>query len=230
MEFITRAFKTVNLQEFGTVSTPDLAFTYDLNCPHKRQYVLRMCIREPHKEFTIPDELLWVKDLVLQANQVQLSAGIKHAYCYITIRHGEHTAVTEDIWHTDGYSEVLTHIPEQNYIVTSNDCTEFVTLPIIFPRDFNTSKHDVVEYIDKVVTASDTTIQQALPNEVRVFDPYVIHRRPPGAFGKERTFVRVTFVPIEICDDACTPNPLLAPKFYNRSADTTRCTLQQYRS
>ena len=72
-------------------------------------------------------------------------------------------------------------------------------------------------------------VQKALPNIVYVFDPYVIHRRPPKAFGTQRTFVRVTFVPIEIYDDACTSNPLLPSKVYNRTASCTRDSLKEYK-
>jgi len=226
--FVERAFNALNVKYFEKAALPDKAFDYELNCPLDRQYILRMMIKQPHQEFNIPPELKWCEDLIMKSHQMQLDNNIKHSYCYITVRHGIHDAVTEDIWHTDGYSEIITHIPEQNYIVTSDYCTEYVEIPLTFPKSFDALKHNIVEYIDNKVTELQPKIHVAKANVVYVFDPYVIHRRPVEAFGKQRTFVRVTFVPIEVCDDACYINPNIEKKTYNRNADTTRNKLTSF--
>lgn len=226
--FVERAFNSVNLKQFLTPCKPDKAFKYELNCPYERQYILRMMLKEPHKEFKIPEELKWCEDLIMKCNEMQLKNNIRHSYCYITVRHGFVDTNTDYEWHTDGYSEVLTHIPEQNYIVTSNDATEYVELPIKFPKDFSALKHNLVDYIGKEIEKKKPEIKTAKANVVYIFDPYVIHRRPISAQNKTRTFVRVTFVPIEICDDACFENPMIGKKVYNRNASTTRNRLKNY--
>ena len=235
LKFVKRAFKSVNLNQFKKGSEPDKVFEYKLNCPEEDQHILRMMIKEPHSDFMIPKELEWCRDLIIACDNVQQENNIRHGYCYITVRHGIHRSTTEDIWHTDGYSEIITHIPEQNYIVTSNNCTEYINLPIVFPADFSALKHNIVSYINEEIDLLDEKtlnrkIKTALPNTVYVFDPYVIHRRPVDAFGIQRTFVRVTFVPIEIYDDKCAPNPLIdkSNRHYNRTAKYTRDGLQDY--
>lgn len=233
--FVKRAFKAVNLKRFKKSHTADKVAKYILNCPYEDQHILRMMIRKPHGEFVIPKELEWVKDLVELCNNIQEQNNIRHPFCYITVRHGIHKCTTEDEWHTDGYSEVITHLPEQNYIVTNGEhTTEILPIHIKFPKKFNALKHDVVKYINSVISKIpkvlvNEVITKALPNTVYVFDPYVIHRRPPEAFGTQRTFVRVTFVPIEIYDDACTPNPLMERVTYNRNASCTRDKLEEYK-
>ena len=227
--WLKRANKAVNLKQFSQSCRPDHVFNYNVKCPHKEQHILRMMVKQPHKDFTIPKELYWLRSLINKCNEYQLVNNIRHSYCYVTVRHGPVQSVTDDEWHTDGYSEVLTHIPEQNYIVTSNHCTEYVELPIKFPKDFDALQHAVHRYIESNVIKCAPEIKTALPDKVYIFDPYVIHRRPPASFGKQRTFVRITFVPIAICDDACTTNPVIGLKMYDRQASTTRCKLQQYK-
>jgi len=229
MEYLKRAFTAIGLHGFKTTNFPDKVFDYELECPHDRQYILRMMIREPHGEFKIPTELEWCEDLIVKCDAKQKEHNLNHSFCYITVRHGLLDSETDDEWHTDGYSEMITHLPEQNYIVTSNSPTEYIGLPIAFPEDFDAKKHNLVTYINSEVERKQPKVLKAQSNKVYVFDPYVIHRRPVGIEGKMRTFVRVTFVPVEIMDDNCTPNPLLAIRRYNRTADTVRGKLIEYK-
>lgn len=229
MEHLKRAFTAIGLHGFKTINFPEKVFDYELKCPYERQYILRMMIREPHGEFKLPEELLWCKELIEKCDATQRENNLNHSYCYITVRHGLLDSVTDDEWHTDGYSEMITHLPEQNYIVTSNSPTEYVGLPMKFPVDFDAKKHNLTEYINTEVNLQQPKVLKAQANSVYIFDPYVIHRRPIGIEGKMRTFVRVTFVPVEIMDDDCTPNPLIPVKKYNRTADTVRSKLINYK-
>lgn len=226
--FIDRAFDVVNVKHFKNICPPDEVFDYELKCPFHRQYILRMMIKEPHQEFKIPEELEWCREMVEKCNNIQIENNIRHSYCYISVRHGKVDTKTDSEWHTDGYSEVLTHIPEQNYIITSNEPTEYVEMPIDFPEDFDALKHNIVSFINKEIEKKNPEIKKAKENTMYVFDPYVIHRRPLSAKNKKRTFVRITFVPIEICDDACFDNPLMEKRIYNRNANTTRNKLTNY--
>lgn len=219
-----RAFTAINLGSYNELSYPDYVFDYTLSCPHERQYVLRAMIKDIHKDFNIPSELEWTRELVMKCHEHQMENNIRHAFCYITVRHGIHTAVTDDEWHVDGFSQVITCLPEQNYIVANSYPTEYVALPIDFPKDFNPLRHDAQKYIQDEVAASGVEAQTTKANVVNLFDPYVIHRRPVDAEGKERTFVRITFVSVEICDDDC----YTAFGKYNRTASDTRDKLVSY--
>jgi len=44
-------------------------------------------------------------------------------------------------------------------------------------------------------------------------EPYVIHRRPPNTQGIHRTFVRISFTPIEIMDINNTENPAIQTNY-----------------
>jgi len=229
MKFVERSKKALSLDQFNTPKEPDHVFDFNTaSCPHDRQYILRMMIREPHGVLLLPESLEWIRPMVEQADEVQRKAGIRHGFLYATVRHGICTSETDDEWHTDGYSEIISHIPEQNYIVTSNHCTEYISMPIDFPEDFDAIKHDMVGYINIAVEKQKPEVKTAKANAVYVFDPYVIHRKPAAANGKMRTFVRLSYLPIEIYDDKCEPNPLKQNRVYNRIARATRDTLTPY--
>ena len=225
--FLSRAFRAVNLNDFDG-SAPDFAFHHKLDCPHDRQYVLRMMVKEPHSDVFLPEDLEWCREAIEKAQATQDQCGLRHGFIYLTVRHGLHDATTDDEWHVDGFSQVISHIPEQNYIATSNDCTEYAECPVDFPSDFDPFKHDIVDWINRTVDVMKPEVKTTEPDTFYVFDPYVVHRRPKEALGKMRTFVRISFLPIEIYDDHCEPNPLMFQRRYNRIAKDARNKLEPY--
>lgn len=95
----------------------------------------------------------------------------------------------------------------------------------MFPDDFNPRIHNVNDYLSNFV--DDEKITTLEDEFVYVMDPYILHRRPSSTFGKLRTFVRITFVPIEINDIRNTQNPLL-PREYSEDGVEYRNSLLVY--
>lgn len=150
-------------------------------------------------------------------------------YCYVTVRSGLVESVTDDDWHTDGFSMNITHLPEQNYCWSNVYPTEFVEKGIVFPKDFSPFAHNIHQYIGDALIANPEPITVANPNTIYCFDPYVIHRRPQIPEGIQRTFVRVSYTPIEIIDGANTENPLLPrPKCERNAVKEFRDKLARY--
>lgn len=225
-----RGLRPVNLEQFSCENDFEYVDTVPLVIPDERQYILRMLIRRPFQDFKIPSEISWINPLVEAAqNYQQSTVGIIHPYCYITIRSGHVESVTDDEWHTDGFSLNITHLPEQNYCWSNVFPTEFVTIPIQFPKDFSPFKHNVHQYIQDFLNVRGHVINTARDNSLYCFDPYVIHRRPQIPSGIKRAFVRVSFTPIEIVDDNNTQNPLLPVPNYGRDAvKSFRNSLERY--
>lgn len=184
-------------------------FAADLtNLPTNEQYVLRMMVRNPaNPTLTLPAELEWLRDLIERCNEHQQAMDIHQPYVYVTVRHGIVKSITDDLWHVDGFSMRVPHIPEQNYIIATNQATEVLEQQIVLPEDFDPFRHNIHQYFQDVANASMVTT----PNDsvVYLIDPYVVHRRPAVTVNTWRTFVRISFIPIEIEDDTCTINPLI---------------------
>lgn len=210
-----RGKKIFNLKQFNNNNYPEFVKSIKVICPYKRQYILRMLIKEAYNDFQIPQELNWAKPLIEEAIKYQKDiVNISHSFCYITIRHGLVTSETDDIWHVDGFSTLINHIPEQNYGWANCYPTEFLAKRIKFPKDFNPLIHNAHQFIQSKINKYDN-IFNIHPNTLFCFDPYVIHRRPQIPKDIVRTFVRISFDPIEIKDVNNTINPLL-PKYYIR--------------
>lgn len=210
-----RARKIFNLKQFNKNNYPELVRYIKVYCPYERQYVLRMLIKEAYNSFKIPEELKWIEPIVEEAYRYQKEVvKIEHSFCYVTIRHGLVTSVTDDEWHVDGFSTLISHIPEQNYGWANCYATECIIKKIKFPKDFNSLVHNAHPFIQSKINKQDNLFN--IPsNMLFCFDPYVIHRRPQVPEDTIRTFVRVSFDPIEIKDINNTPNPLI-PKQYKR--------------
>lgn len=221
-----RAKRALNVGEFAAAGAPEVIGPVALVCPVERQYVLRMAVRVDGKDFHIPDELAWLREAFDMALAYQRGVvGVEHSFCYITVRHGFVTSETDDAWHVDGFSTRITHIPEQNYIWTNVNSTEFVDLAVPFPDGFDPLVHNVNSYLETRI--KDTPVQQCAPGVLTCMDPYILHRRPVGSEGMVRTFVRISFVPIEINDVHNTPNPLI-PRAYDRDGVAFRRELLDY--
>jgi hypothetical protein len=93
----------INLKQFNQLNEPLEVGSLDLTTPENRQYILRMLIKRPFEELAIPDYLLWTKPLIDLAFINQEKLGVRHPFCYITVRHGFVTTKTDDSWHVDGF-------------------------------------------------------------------------------------------------------------------------------
>ena len=203
-----RAKVILNTEQYNALNHPELVRRLSLSPPSERQYVLRMLIKKSRGEYQIPEELQWCLPLIETSIAYQRNViGINHSFCYLTIRHGEVTSINDDEWHADGFSMRINHIPEQNYVWTDILPTEYVVKPIDL-YNFNPLTQNIHTRIGNEIT-SDDEIKTLLPKTIYCMDPYVIHRRPSILDKTQRTFIRLSFTPIEINDINNTINPLM---------------------
>lgn len=183
--------------------------------PPQRQYVLRMLVQSPYSRgLCLPLELEWIRPALKEALSWQKSSvGVRHPYVYVTSRCGPVRSTTDDAWHVDGFSTRFTHVPEANYLwVASKNPTQYKHVREKFPNDFNPLTHNVHKYLANRAYKYQT---HALESKALYFmDPYVLHRRPPGTTGEERSFLRISLTPIEIPDVNNTVNPLINTTHY----------------
>lgn len=187
--------------------------------PRGEQRILRMMIRSPETvTFQIPEYLEWLAPTICLANDIQEDRGIRSPYVYVTVRHGiaQTNEFRDDVWHVDGFSMRKAHIPEQNYIWANRSGTEVLNQEINLPDDFDPFKHNIHQYFQDVAAEKNVAVLDT--HVLYGIDPYVVHRRPVVTAGTQRTFFRISFIPIEIEDDTCMVNPLIPrPRPYGRA-------------
>jgi hypothetical protein len=211
-----RSFNALNLKQYAENNKLDYLGQFEnLEIPFKRQYILRCLIKEPFGAFEIPESLEWIKPLIDASNKHQEDIiGIKQPFCYVTVRNGYVTSETDDEWHVDGISLNITHLPEQNYCWVNHSPTEYIEGTFNFPKDFSGLKHNIHLYFQDNVN-EDHEIKKVIPYGLYCMDPYIFHRRPKFIENKIRTFVRISYTPIEIMDINNTENILL-PRNHKR--------------
>lgn len=211
-----RAFRAINLDFFKSIRYPESCGFKELDLPNEEQYILRLLIEEPYSGIKLPNQYKWTLPIIREAKIAQKKmVGVRHPFTYLTIRHGMVRSENDDVWHTDGFSTRFNHLPEQNYIWVNNFPTEYTALPISFPDDFNSQFHNIHLFLQDVIPDTQE-VSSLRKNYIYAMDPYVVHRRPKEAYGKQRTFLRVSFTPIEIIDKDNTFNPEI-PRNYTRS-------------
>lgn len=208
-----RAFTILNLKQYSEINLPQQLGRVSLSFPEERQYILRMFIKDMFGEWQIPEEIYWISPMLKLAVDNQKRMGIRQPFVYVTIRNGIVDSKTDDDWHVDGFSLGITHLPEQNYIWSNDYPTEYVEKAFDFPEDFDGNVHNIHSFFQKRIKPEEVMRMQS--KVVYGLDPYVVHRRPAEATGKNRCFVRISFTPIEIRDKNNSYNPLI-PTAYKR--------------
>jgi hypothetical protein len=213
--FVDRAQRLLNLRDFAEKSMPfPVAFNTAFPTTD-RQYILRMMVRSAIEKLSIPKELFWLAPTIRNLVKYQDSHGLHNPFIYVTVRHGIVTSETDDQWHVDGFSMRTPHVPEQNYICVEGDiATQYLLKSWQIPDTFDPLVHNIHEFFRD--DHQPGQVATGTPGMIYAIDPYCVHRRPPQVVNKKRTFWRISFVPIEIKDDTCTPNPLFLPKVYGR--------------
>ncbi len=191
----------------------------------KEQYILRMPIYTPTSNgWRIPTYLNWIYPALATAIYEQGKIGVAHPFVYVTVRSGIVRSTTDDVFHADGFSMRIPHVPEQNYIWSDVFGTESLQQNFEFPDDFDPLKHNIHQFFQDRASVAPVVLETGRLYQI---DPYNVHRRPEVPKGTQRTFFRISFVPIEIEDDTCMQNPMMAPRApYNRA--DIRDTLTRY--
>ena len=109
---INRCLKALNLAQFNKLNAPLEVGELQLTPPIERQYVLRCLVKQPFKDFAIPDFLEWCRPMIEMAVENQTKLGLIQPFCYVTVRHGAVDSVSDDEWHVDGFSMNITHLPD----------------------------------------------------------------------------------------------------------------------
>lgn len=207
--------KIKTLDDWETLDPPvEVNVDAELEDVPADQMILRMLLRPKYGEFHIPEELDWLKDTILRLSEVDRDiTGIKDSWCYVTVRSGTPFPTTDE-WHFDGGSLRVELIPERNYIWCSKFGVQYKLGGVSYPEDFDPVKHDLFSYARKEVAQS--RVLTADEKMWYLLSPFCLHRRDPMSNGHHRTFVRVSFIDIEVRDVRCTQNPLLPTIAYKR--------------
>lgn len=226
MKLEERAKQNLSLAIYAKAKQKLKSWKMKLDAPQD-QYILRMPIRTPDSDgFKIPDELKWILPALHRSIDTQIELGAVFAFVYVTVRAGIVRSVTDDEWHVDGFSMRTPHFPEQNYIWSDVYGTEFLPQNFDIPVDFDPFKHNIHQYFQDRASVTPVTLETSRLYQI---DPYNVHRRPQVPEGTQRAFLRISFIPVEIKDDSCARNPLLALRApYNRA--DIRLNLVRYES
>lgn len=209
-----RFHKPLNLEQYSQVNHPIQVGSVKL--PQQgTQMVLRMLVQAPYSRgLRIPEELEWTREAVQTAQNYQNRViGVRHPFIYVTVRMGPAGCYTTDEWHVDGFSTRYTHLPENNYIAHLGvHPTQWLDQTFDFPEDFDPLEHNIHRYLQGY--ADPQAALETHSETLYMIDPYVVHRRPPESRGWQRTFLRISFTPIEIPDVNNTRNPLIDTPHY----------------
>lgn len=205
---------------FGQPAVRICEAKYAFTPPEDEQMVLRMMVRSPQTfGFKIPNELAWLNGYIRFCNKIHgQMAGKFSPFVYVTVRHGrmQSNRYRDDVWHVDGFSMRMPHVPEHNFIWASEEGTETLEQEVKLPANFDPMRHNIHQYFQDVADEKNMRVLQE--KTIYAIDPYVIHRRPTVTTGIQRTFIRVSFLPVEIEDNTCMVNPLIGRIFpYNRT-------------
>lgn len=222
-----RAFKVLNTEQYSDFNTIDNVGHVELIQPKEEFYILRMLIKRMFGDYQIPNELLWCKSLIEKADAYQKQLGITQPFVYLTIRKGFVKSTTDDEWHVDGFSKTITHLPEQNYVWTDIQPTEYIEKSFNIPSNFNPLKHNIHKFFQRRIDYTDD-IKTMESQVLYGMDPYIIHRRPTIDSNIERCFIRLSFTPIEIEDVNNTLNPLIETNYKRDGIKAMRNSLVDY--
>ena len=183
--------------------------------PEDSMMILRMMVLPKYGNYIIPDQLQWLKPAIFDMSDAdEKITGIKHSWCYVTVRHGPVQSVTDDAWHFDGASFRTGLIPERNYIWCSDHPCQYKTGKLNIPGDFDPLKHNLFTFAAKQL--ENEPIQYAQPKAWYMINPFCLHRRDPASNGQSRTFIRISFPDIEGRDINNTQNPLMPTPAWGR--------------
>lgn len=223
---LKRSKENLSLKNYSEFCEPFKICKIDLDIPKNDIKILRMCIRNNGGEYHIPDSLNWLNDYFHKVlDHHKNFFGVEYPFSYVTVRSGLTEFQTDSAWHVDGFSMREEHLPEKNYIWTSNEGTEYIEKNFYIPESFDPLLYNINNYLSQFV--KDKDIKKLESGFIYCIDPYILHRRPPTTQNIRRTFVRISFVPIQINDVRNTQNPLL-PVEYTKDGIDFRNKLLNY--
>lgn len=210
----------------GRVYSPISHGLLHLNVDDTPQSCLRMPIQYRGGDILLPKEYEWVRPMVESARAILSLRRLRYNFTYLTVRKYVDVGQTAEEPHFDGFSMRVSHIPEQNFVWSETKGTEYFVGRYYLPEGFHPMLHNINKCIC-LPEDEDGGWWEAKPSELIQFDPYVLHKAPVSD-NKNRVFVRVSFVPIEIDDVNNTQNPLLPRTYTVDGVKSFRNTLLGY--
>lgn len=231
MKYMRNFQKLKTIEDYRYLDAPEkveLNIETPLPSYENKIYFLRMLVRAKYGHWNIPKELDFLREIILSLSDYDVErTGIKDSWCYVTVRHGLVTSVTDDEWHFDGSSFRTDIIPERNYVWVNNHPTEYKEGELNIPSDFNPIIHNLFTFASKQLEKNE--IKTTNVKEWNLLSPFCLHRRPDIKSDTYRTFYRICFTDIEGRDINNTQNPLLYTEFYGRNpVETFRNKLINY--
>lgn len=210
--------KLKTLEDYRHLDEPQLiaGIQRDVFCSHPNLMVLRMLVRPKYGSWVVPPELGWLTGALDElATFDRLFTGIKDSWCYITVRSGIPSTVTDDEWHFDGSSFRVELIPERNYVWCDHTPLQYKVGNLEIPKNFDPNRYNLFKFAAKELFYHGIRTVDA--KKWYLLNPFVLHRRDPATpTTKQRTFVRVCFTDVEGRDVNNTSNPLLPTPAFGR--------------
>jgi hypothetical protein len=222
-----RARKVFSQEGYMYPAPPLFLGKRDIAFPEETTMVLRLLIKEPGSNFMLPRKLDFLADDIKGCSAYQREYFPRWAerFAYLTIRSGPVTTSKDETFHVDGFQgiSVPRHIPEQNYLWTSDHPTLFSMQPY-FVEGIDPGLHNIHDWFEAKTNKS--TLFAGVEKGLYIFDPFHVHARRKVSAGTRRSMFRLCFSPVEIRDDSNMVNIYLPRGPYNR--DDIRNRLVSY--
>lgn len=193
----------IHLRNFSI--SHDTEITNVLRCPIKTA---------GNREIILPQELIFLKDFVEYCciYETRFTDNFEDLFIHITVDYKKNIENYHRVpgWHVDGFQGhkfTEKHEIEHSYLWSSNYGTEFCVQPF-FIQHVDDSKYMIFDELTK--QAHDQNIIQCLPENIYIFDPYMVHRSPLiENVENERLLVRLTCEYQKLLDPNDAINPFL---------------------
>lgn len=169
------------------------------------------------RKIILPGELLFLKEFIEYCciYETCFNKRFEDVFIHITVDYKEfNCGQTQRVsgWHVDGFQGCKfpeKHEIEHSYLWCSDLGTEFCVQPF-FVDKIDDSKYLIFDEFKK--QARESNIYTCLPNNVYIFDPYMVHRSPVAQKDTKRLLVRITFEYQKLLDPNDTQNPKIPLK------------------
>jgi hypothetical protein len=170
-----------------------------------------------NRTILLPDELFFLKDYVEYCciYETSFNKNFEKLYGHITADYKEFkVGETHRVpgWHVDGFQGSkfpIKHEIEHSYLITTDLGTEFCPKPFFIDK-IDDSKYLIFDELNK--QAIEENIIKCMPNNIYLFDPYMVHRSPVAKKDTNRLLVRITFEYNKLLDPNDTQNPKIPCK------------------
>lgn len=188
---------------------------FDIDIKKHQTNVLRCSIKDCNSyDIILPSELNFLSDFVKFCclYESSFNKNFDKLFMHLTVDKKivePNTTHRVEGFHVDGYQGhkfPIKHEIEHSYLWCSDYGTEFCPQPF-FIEHIDDSKFMLFDEFNK--QAIESNVYKCLPNNIYIFDPYMVHRSPLIDKKTERLIVRLTCEYQKLLDPNDTVNPNL---------------------